>query len=61
MFQRRRIALPDFPATMAMIHNEPGAHPYSAQVLKDCIAFIEKEYGVEYNWDALFARAKHMN
>ena len=29
MFQRRRIGLPDFPITMAMIHNEPGAHPYS--------------------------------
>ena len=61
MFQRRRIGLPDFPATLAMIHNEPGAHPYSTQVLKDCIAFVEKEYGVKYDWDALFARAKHMN
>ena len=61
MFQRRRIALPDFPVTLAMIHNEPGAHPYSKQVLKDAIAFIEKEYGVKYDWDALFDRAAHMN
>ena len=61
MFQRRRIALPDFPVTLAMIHNEPGAHPYSKQVLKDAIAFIEKEYGVQYDWDALFDRAAHMN
>ena len=61
MFQRRRIGLPDFPVTMAMIHNEPGAHPYSKQVLKDAIAFIEKEYGVKYDWDALFDRAAHMN
>lgn len=61
MFQRRRIALPDFPATMSMIHNEAGGHVFSEQVLKDCIAFIEKEYDVTYDWDALFARAKHMN
>ena len=61
MFQRRRLALPDMPVTMAMIHNEPGAHPYSTQVLRDAIAFIEKEYGVKYDWDALFERAKHMN
>ena len=61
MFQRRRIGLPDFQATMAMIHNEPAAHPYSAQVLQDCIDFVEKEYGVKYDWNALFKRAKHMN
>ena len=30
-------------------------------MLKDAIAFIEKEYGEKYDWDALFARAKHMN
>ena len=34
MFQRRRIGMPDFPVTLAMIHNEPGAHPYSTQMLK---------------------------
>ncbi len=50
-----------FPVTMAMIHNEPAAHPYSTQVLRDCIEFVEKEYGVEYDWNALFKRAKHMN
>ena len=61
MFQRRRFGMPDFPVTMAMIHNEPGAHPYSTQILRDAIAFIEKEYGVKYDWNALFARAKHMN
>ena len=61
MFQRRRIGLPDFAVTLAMIHNEPGAHPYSTQVLRDAIKFIEDEYGEVYDWDALFARAKHMN
>ena len=61
MFQRRRIGLPDFQITMAMIHNEPAAHPYSEQVLRDCIEFVEKEYGVKYDWNALFKRAKHMN
>lgn len=61
MFQRRRFGLPDFPVTMSMIHNDPGGHVYSAQVLRDAIAFIEEQYGVKYDWDALFARAKHMN
>lgn len=61
MFQRRRVNLPDMAVTMAMIHNEPGAHPYSTQVLKDAIAFVEKEYGVKYDWDALFACAREMN
>lgn len=61
MFQRRRVGLPDMPVTLAMIHNEPGAHPYSTQMLKDTIAFIEKEYGVTYNWDELFKYAKELN
>ena len=53
--------MPDFPVTLAMIHNEPGAHPSSTQMLKDAIAFIEAQYGVTYDWNALFARAEHMN
>ena len=61
MFQRRRVNLPDFPVTLAMIHNEPGAHPYSTQVLKDAIAFIEKEYNVKYDWNELFKYAELMN
>ncbi|MGL4369644.1 MAG: 2-hydroxyacyl-CoA dehydratase, partial [Spirochaetota bacterium] len=61
MFQRRRIGLPDFPVTLAMIHNEPGAHPYSTQVLKDAIAFIEKHYNAKYEWKELFKHAKEMN
>ena len=61
MFQRRRIGMPDFPVTLAMIHNEPGAHPYSTQMLKDAIAFIEKEYNVKYDWNELFKYAALMN
>ena len=61
MIQRRRVNLPDFPVTLAMIHNEPGAHPYSTQVLKDSIAFIEKEYGIKYDWNELFKYAELMN
>ncbi len=61
MFQRRRYGVPDFPVTLAMIHNEPGAHPYSTQMLKDAIAFIEKEYGVKYDWNELFKYAAYMN
>ena len=30
-------------------------------MLRDAIKFIEDEYGEVYDWDALFARAKHMN
>lgn len=61
MFQRRRLKVPDQPVTMAMIHNEPGAHPYSTAELKKAIAFIEKEYGVTYDWNELFKYAKEMN
>ena len=61
MFQRRRVKLPDFVATMGMIHNEEGSHEFSAQVLRDCIAFLEKEYGVKYDWNALWKCAKCMN
>ncbi|MCR5154227.1 MAG: 2-hydroxyacyl-CoA dehydratase family protein [Lachnospiraceae bacterium] len=61
MFQRRRVNLPDFPVTLAMQHNEPGAHPYSVQVLKDVIKFIEDEYGVKYDWKELFKYAKEIN
>lgn len=61
MFQRRRIKVPDQPVTMAMIHNEPGAHPYSTAELKKAIAFIEEQYGVTYDWDELFKYAKEMN
>lgn len=61
MFQRRRLKVPDQPVTMAMIHNEPGAHPYSTAELKKAIAFIEREYGVEYDWNELFKYAKEIN
>jgi len=61
MFQRRRLGLPDFPVTLSMQHNEPEALDFSTQVLKDTIAFIEKEYGVTYDWDELFKYAKLMN
>ena len=33
MFQRRRIGLPDYQATLAMIHNEPAALPFSSKSL----------------------------
>lgn len=61
MFQRRRIGMPDFPITLAMQHNEKEALPYSKQVLKDAIAFVEQEYGVKYDWDEFFKYAKLMN
>ena len=61
MFQRRRIAKPDFVATLAMQHNEPEALPFSKQVLKDTIAFVEEQYGVKYDWNELFKHAELMN
>ncbi len=61
MFQRRRVGLPDFPATMAMQHNEEEGHPYSRQVVEDCIAFIEKEYNTKLDWDKVFEMAKEFN
>ncbi len=61
MFQRTRIGMPDFPVTMAMRHNTPEAHKFSAQVIRDAIAFVEKEYGVKYDWDELFRNAKELN
>ena len=61
MFQRRRINLPDFPATLAMQHTEKAGVDYSEQVLKDTIAFIEEQYHVKYDWDELFKYASLMN
>ena len=61
MFQRRRIAKPDFPITLAMQHNEPEALPYSRQTLLDAIAFVEEHYGVKYDWDEFFKYARLIN
>lgn len=61
MFQRRRNNKPDFPITLAMQHNEPEALPYSRQVLKDSIAFVEEQYGIKYDWNELFKHAELMN
>ena len=62
MFQRRRLGLPDYAATFAMIHNdEDTALPYSTQIIKEMIAFIEEHYETKWNWDAFFKAAKHMN
>jgi hypothetical protein len=61
MFQTRRIGLPDFPFMLPMIHNAPEAHPYTEQMLRDAIAFIEEQYGEKFDWDALFEKAKNMN
>ena len=61
MFQRRRINLPDFPVTLAMIHNEPGAHPYSTQMLKDAISSSRRSTARSTTGTPLFERAKHMN
>ena len=61
MFQRRRIGMPDFAVTLAMQHNEKEALPYSRQVLRDAIAFIEQEYGVKYDWNEFFKYARLIN
>ena len=61
MFQRRRIAKPDFPVTLAMQHTEKEGVDFSEQVLKDCIAFVEDHYGIKYDWNELFKYAALMN
>ena len=61
MFQRRRIALPDFAATMAMQHTHPDGVEYSEDILKDLIKFIEDNYGVEFDWNEFFKDAERMN
>ena len=61
MFQRRRVALPDYAVTLAMQHTEPEAIPYSRAVLEEMIAFVEKEYGVKYDWNELFKYAELFN
>ena len=37
MFQRRRIGMPDYQATLAMIHNEPEALPFSRKRVRDFV------------------------
>jgi benzoyl-CoA reductase/2-hydroxyglutaryl-CoA dehydratase subunit BcrC/BadD/HgdB len=61
MFQRRRVALPDYAVTLAMQHTEPEATPYSRAVLEEMISFVEKEYGIKYDWNELFKYAELMN
>ena len=64
MFQRRRFhrqGLADYPFAFSMQHNEAPGNAYSAQELRNCIAEIEKVYGVKYDWDAFFKAAKRMN
>ena len=61
MFQRRRIGLPDYQATLAMIHNEPAALPFSRKVMEETIAFIEEHYDTKFNWKTFFKGAKRMN
>ena len=61
MFQRRRIGMPDYQATLAMIHNEPEALPFSRKIMEETIAFIEEQYNTKFNWDAFFEGAKRMN
>jgi hypothetical protein len=62
MFQRRRVGLPDYQATLAMIHNDDElALPFSRQIMKETIAFVEEQYGVKFNWDAFFKAARRIN
>lgn len=64
MFQRRRFhsdGIMDYPFAFAMQHNEELGNEYSAQELRNCIAFIEQVYGEKYDWNALFRAAENMN
>ena len=64
MFQRRRFArsnIESYPFVFAMQHNTENGHEYSTDELKQAIAKIEEVYGVQYDWDAFFEKAKLMN
>ena len=64
MFQRRRFhtyGMETYPFVMAMQHNEEEGHEYTEAELKQAIAKIEEVYGVKYDWDAFFEKAKLMN
>jgi hypothetical protein len=64
MFQRRRfqrMGLKDYQCVLAMQHNLPNGHVFSEGELRNCIKFIEEEYGVKYDWDAQFKVIKEMN
>ena len=62
MFQRRRVGLPDYQATLAMIHNDDElALPFSKEIMKETIAFIEEQYHTHFNWDSFFKAARNFN
>ena len=62
MFQRRRIGLPDYVASMSMIHNdEDTALPFDRKIMEETIAFIEEQYETKWNWKAFFKAAKYFN
>ena len=62
MFQRRRIGLPDYQATLSMIHNdEDVALPFDRKIMEETIAFIEEQYDTKWNWKAFFKGAKRIN
>ena len=53
--------VPVFQLATPLRHREDDVQEYAAQEVRNAIAFIEKEYGEKYDWDALFERAKQMN
>ena len=64
MFQRRRferMGLEYHVFANAMQHNTELGHDYTTGELKKAIAFVEKTYGVQFDWDAMFDTIKEMN
>ena len=53
--------IPVFQLAAPLRHREDDVQEYAAQEIRNAIAFIEAQYGVTYDWNALFARAEHMN
>lgn len=53
--------LPIFQITVPQRINEPEIQRYAVKNMKKCIAFIEENYNVKWDWDAFWENAKLYN
>ena len=53
--------IPCFQLAAPLRHREDDVQEYSAQEIRDCIAFIEKHTGAKWDWDYYFECAKRVN
>lgn len=53
--------LPHFALTPPQRFNEPETLDYAVKDVKNCIRFIEETYGVHWNWDHFWEKAREYN